>query len=644
MFTTFGRALAQMAPLAKLLTLLAVDGFFLPICAALAVALAAGGLASVHVLNPWVFVVVGLSTQFFLFLTGLYRSVVRFLDHHVVIWTACGLATAVLLQMVVLSRMRVEVPVRDAAPVIFWFVAFTYLMTSRFLARSFLLASAKRGGRQRRRTLIYGAGHAGVQLARSMSFGSEYLAACFIDDAPRLHGRTVAGVPVYPPERLHEAIARHDIGQILIAIPSASVSARREMIRRVEGEGVPVKVLPGLEHLINGEVHVADLRDIDVSDLLGRDPVPPDPALFSRNLRGKSVLVTGAGGSIGNELCRQILSQKPSRLVLFDHSEFGLYSIEQELRATHPDTALVGVLGSVRDEALLAATMRTNGVQTCYHAAAYKHVPIVESNVHQGVLNNVFGTLALARAARRSRLETCILVSTDKAVRPTNVMGASKRIAELVFQAAAQRGTSDTRLEAGEPKGTVFAMVRFGNVLGSSGSVVPLFKKQIQAGGPITITHPEVIRYFMLIPEAAQLVIQAGAMARGGDVFVLDMGEPVRIADLAREMLVLSGLVERTPDNPEGDIELRFVGLRPGEKLYEELLIGNNPRPSGHPRILCAMEHCFEAPVLDRMLADLREACERGDDGAVLVQVQRLVPEYTSGPPSGVPAPAVVSA
>lgn len=627
MFLSLGRRLALLSPHAKLALLLAIDGAFLPLCAAVAVVLADGGITAATALDPRLYLVAGLVTQSILFGTGLYRSVVRFVDQHVVIWTAAGLAAAVGLLILLLTRFSAQVHVRDAAPLIFWFVAFTYLMSSRFLARSFLLRSTKRGW-LRRRTAVYGAGHAGAQLVRAMAFGSEFQAVCFVDDAPRLKGRTVAGLPVYAGDQLAVAIAHHGVEQIVIAIPSVLGSARRALIRRVEGAGLPVKVLPGLERLIDGEAHIADIRDIDVSDLLGRDPVPPDPKLFARNLRGRSVLVTGAGGSIGNELCRQILSQRPSRLVLFDHSEFALYTIEQELRALRHDCELVAVLGSVCDESLLTATMREHVVQTCYHAAAYKHVPIVEANVRQGVMNNVFGTLAVARAARRCRLETCVLVSTDKAVRPTNVMGASKRIAELVFQAAAERGSLDVHGERSDRQCTVFAMVRFGNVLGSSGSVVPLFKRQIQAGGPITITHPDVIRYFMLIPEAAQLVIQAGAMARGGEVFVLDMGEPVRIADLAREMLAMSGLIERTPERPDGDIELSFVGLRPGEKLYEELLIGDDPRPSGHSRILCAMERHIEPATLDLMLDELREACLNGTAAAVMVQVLKLVPEY----------------
>jgi FlaA1/EpsC-like NDP-sugar epimerase len=332
------------------------------------------------------------------------------------------------------------------------------------------------------------------------------------------------------------------------------------------------------------------------------------------------VLVTGAGGSIGSELCRQIATQGPSKLVLLDHSEFALYTIEHELRETWRNLPISACLGSAQDEGLVRALLRTQGVQTIYHAAAYKHVPMVESNMQQGLRNNVFGSLVISRAALEAGAETCVLISTDKAVRPTNVMGASKRAAELVFQAAAMRSGART----------VFSMVRFGNVLGSSGSVVPLFKRQIEQGGPVTITHPDIVRYFMLIPEAAQLVLQAGAMARGGDVFVLDMGEPVRIADLARTMIHLSGLSERTPEDQDGDIAIEYVGLRAGEKLYEELLIGESVVPSGHPRIMCARERYVEPALLDKMLQSLRAACDANDPGAMLRQLRNLVPEYRS--------------
>lgn len=612
-----GRKMAALSGRGKLALSLLADGIFLPICALIAVAM--GPLSFFGALNihASVYLFAGAATMVILGLTGLYRSVVRFIDFQTVAITSTALAGVVSV-LYVLAKVSGYIGLPPSSVLSYWFVAFAYLLTSRLLARMLLQSGLKRAGRPRHRTLIYGAGNAGVELARAMHLSLDYQAMCFVDDAPSLWGRIVAGLRVFNPEELATAIRRYEVEQIVVAMPSAAASERRALIKRIEALGLPVKMLPGLAQLVAGHASVSDIRDIDVSDLLGRDPVPPDAELFSRNIRGKVVMVTGGAGSIGSELCRQVLTQGPAKLVVFDHSEFGLYSIEQELRQLHPNVPLQVVLGSVTDEALLSRTFEENRVQTIYHAAAYKHVPLVESNVRQGVHNNVFGTLALARAAARCKLECCVLVSTDKAVRPTNVMGASKRIAELIFQAAAVAKDSPT----------VFSMVRFGNVLGSSGSVVPLFKRQIEDGGPITITHPDIIRYFMLIPEAAQLVIQAGAMAKGGEVFVLDMGEPVKIADLARTMLRLYGLTEKTADTPDGDIELRFVGLRAGEKLYEELLIGDKTLPSRHSRVMCAMERSIETALLDKMLSALRKACDGNDDDAVMRQIRNLVPEF----------------
>ncbi len=613
-----GLGLANLSAPIKLTLVLMADSLLLPVCAFLAVALSPAGLAGALDVNPFGYWVAGLATLFVMFASGLYRSVVRFIDVRTLAATGIALAVVVLMLYGTVKLARLQA-VPPTSILIYWLLAFVYLLSSRVIARSVLQQGLTKPGRPRRRTLIYGAGTAGVELAHAMKLSLDYLAVCFVDDSPNLRHRVVAGKVVYGPDELEAISRRFEIEQIVVAVPSAVASARRALINRIEAIGLPVKTLPTLSELVeNSHASVSDIRDIDVSDLLGRDAVPPDPSLFSRNIHDKVVMVTGAAGSIGSELCRQILTQAPSKLVLLDHSEFGLYSIEQELIQLRSETQVVAVLGTVVDGDLLERTLREHQVQTIYHAAAYKHVPLVESNVRQGVLNNVFGTLAVAVAAARCRLETCVLVSTDKAVRPTNVMGASKRVAELIFQASA----------AMKDVPTVFSMVRFGNVLGSSGSVVPLFKRQIEGGGPITITHPDIIRYFMLIPEAAQLVIQAGAMARGGEVFVLDMGEPVRIADLARTMLRLYGLSEKSSAAPEGDIELKFVGLRPGEKLYEELLIGDKTISSSHPRIMCAVERHIEPLLLEKMLSTLRKACEGADTEAVLRQVRNLVPEY----------------
>jgi FlaA1/EpsC-like NDP-sugar epimerase len=617
LYTNIGRRLASLAPRTKLAVMVGGDALFLPLCVIASVALRLGSLEAALQTALHVQLILGLLTLPVLGLAGLYRTVVRYIDLRVLVASGLALAAVALVMFSMAHAMDVLFIPRSSL-LIFWFVTFTYVITSRFIARSLLRQGFRRAGRPRLRTAIYGAGNAGVQLAQTMVFSPEYNAVCFLDDEPTLHYKTVAGLTVYPPASLDRAIYRHDVVQIVLAIPSATTAQKRELITRVEHAGLPVKILPSLVDLVNGRVNVSDLREIDVADLLGRDPVPPEPSLFTRNISGKVVLVTGAGGSIGSELCRQIVSQKPRRLILLDHSEYALYAIDHELRQAEPSVELVTCLGSVLDEMLLARTLRTHSVQTVYHAAAYKHVPIVEENIQQGLRNNVFGTFAVARAAHGAKVETCVLVSTDKAVRPTNVMGASKRIAELIFQAAALRGGGRT----------IFSMVRFGNVLGSSGSVVPLFKKQIQAGGPITITHPDIIRYFMLIPEAAQLVIQAGAMANGGEVFVLDMGEPVRIADLARSMIHLSGLTEKTETAIAGDIEIKFVGLRPGEKLFEELMIGDDVVPSSHPRIRCARERYIEPALLDKMIESLRAACDANDADAMSRQVRNLVPEY----------------
>ncbi|MGZ5236277.1 MAG: polysaccharide biosynthesis protein [Caldimonas sp.] len=611
--------LAALSPQTKVAIMIGGDALFLPLCMLVAVAFRLGSVEQALATAPAVQVFLALLTLPALGVAGLYRTVVRYIDLRVLVASSAALAAVVLGASLFAWMLQLTVLPRSALP-IFWFVAFAYVVTSRFIARALLRRGMKQAGRHRLRTAIYGAGGAGAQLAQAMQISPDHSAVCFLDDRVVLQGKIVAGLPVYSPSALGDAIFRHEIEQIVVAIPSASSTQKRRLIERVEGAGLPVKILPGLFDLVDGKAGLSDIREVDVADLLGRDPVPPDPALFARNIAGKVVLVTGAGGSIGSELCRQIATQRPSKLVLLDHSEFALYTIDTELRETWRGLAIAPCLGSAHDEGLVRALLRTQGVQTIYHAAAYKHVPLVESNMQQGLRNNVFGSLTVARAALETGAETCVLISTDKAVRPTNVMGASKRAAELIFQAAALRSNGRT----------VFSMVRFGNVLGSSGSVVPLFKRQIERGGPVTITHPDIIRYFMLIPEAAQLVLQAGAMARGGDVFVLDMGEPVRIAELARTMIHLSGLSERTAENQDGDIAIEYVGLRAGEKLYEELLIGESVVPSGHPRIMCARERHIEPALLDKMLESLRAACDANDPSAMLRQLRNLVPEYRS--------------
>jgi FlaA1/EpsC-like NDP-sugar epimerase len=459
---------------------------------------------------------------------------------------------------------------------------------------------------QRKRVLIYGAGSAGRQLAAGLANSDDMSVVGFVDDDPSLHNSVLNGKPIYAPKTLAQRIEEMKISDLLLAIPSATRQRRSEIIESVRGTHAVIRTLPGLTDLAHGRVTVNDLRELDIEDLLGRDPVAPDPGLLARNLTGKTILVSGAGGSIGSELCRQIVQQNPKNLLLVEMSEFNLYTIHQELiqldAADGITTNLVPILASVQNAAVMDAVVAHWQPDTIYHAAAYKHVPLVEHNVTEGVRNNVFGTLTLARIASKYKVPDFVLISTDKAVRPTNMMGASKRLAELVLQALAMTGAD-----------THFSMVRFGNVLGSSGSVVPLFRQQIKQGGPVTVTHEEITRYFMTIPEAAQLVIQAGTMAQGGEVFVLDMGEPVRIIDLARSMIELSGLSVRDDRNPDGDIEVEVTGLRDGEKLYEELLIGGNPEPTAHSRIMKANEEYLDWPKLSVILDKLEKAMDAND-------------------------------
>jgi FlaA1/EpsC-like NDP-sugar epimerase len=476
-----------------------------------------------------------------------------------------------------------------------------------------------------------------------MRNSDEYRPVCFFDDKRALNDRNIGGLRVFNTGRLMELAGTMCIRSIVIALPSVSPERLRDIMQRLAQAGISTKILSRLVDLADDKATPREsIRDLKFEDLLGRPPVPPRLDLFARCVRGKTVLVTGAGGSIGSELCRQIVTLGPSRLHLLDHSEFALYTVRQELATRFPEIPVEAHLGSVCNADLVERILRAGPVQTIYHAAAYKHVPLVETNIVEGLRNNVLGAQVIASHASRHGIETCVLISSDKAVRPTNIMGASKRIAELIFQAAAARhGASQ-----GAGVDTTFCMVRFGNVLGSSGSVIPLFQRQIARGGPLTITHPDVSRYFMLIPEAAQLVIQAGAMAKGGDVFVLDMGEPVRIVDLARTLIALSGLTEKSPQNPGGDIEIRYVGLFPGEKLHEELLTDGVVFPSEHPRIMRMKENALRPGVLDTFITCLMMACETHERPMIEAMVKAIVTEYDPARPivEPVAAPATAAA
>ncbi|WP_246007456.1 polysaccharide biosynthesis protein [Halomonas nitroreducens] len=528
---------------------------------------------------------------------GFYRAVIRYMGSKAIRAVLVGVVVSALSLPMASYLFHLGVP--RSVPFIYALVALMTIGGVRFALRAFYLRSQVL---HKPRVVIYGAGAAGRQVAASLRHGREYLPVAFVDDVQGLHNTFIEGMKVYPPKQLGYLADCYGAERVLLAMPSASRGRRREILAELEPQGFTVQTVPGIADVVSGRASISEIRDVAVEDLLGRDPVPPNQSLMDANIRGRVVMVTGAGGSIGSELCRQILRQAPARLLLLELSEFSLYRIEHELRqmaeAQGLDIPIEALLGSIQHQQRLQAVMMAFGVQTVYHAAAYKHVPMVEHNVVEGIRNNVFGTREAAKAAVAAGVETFVLVSTDKAVRPTNVMGATKRMAELVCQAIAS-----------DAPATRFSMVRFGNVLGSSGSVVPLFRRQIQAGGPITVTHPEITRYFMTIPEAAQLVIQAGAMARGGDVFVLDMGEPVKIAELARQMVRLSGLRVSDEQHPEGDIEIAYTGLRPGEKLYEELLVGNDVAATSHPRIMTASEVCWTWDRLQPFLEELFQAC-----------------------------------
>lgn len=470
------------------------------------------------------------------------------------------------------------------------------------------------------KALIYGAGSAGRQLVAAMASSQEMRVVGFLDDDDRLHGHILNGQPIYGLGDLPGLIESLGVGVVLLALPSINRKRRNEILRQMQIARVSVRTLPSVTELAQGKVSIADLRELDIDDLLGREPVTPNHILLGKNIVDKVVLVTGAGGSIGSELCRQIVRVGPSILLLVDQSEFALYEIHEELLSKFTDSAIkfVPLLASVRDQNRMREIISAWKPHTVYHAAAYKHVPLVEHNPAEGIKNNVLGTVTTAQVAAEQGVADFVLISTDKAVRPTNIMGASKRLAEMALQAMTSTSSA-----------TKFSMVRFGNVLGSSGSVVPKFREQIRSGGPITLTHTEITRYFMSIPEAAQLVIQAGAMARGGDVFVLDMGQPVKIMDLAKSMIELSGLTVRDEADPEGDIEIEITGLRPGEKLYEELLIGDNPQPTSHPRIMKAHEDFMPWIVLQEKLNALEIALGANDVGVIRLMLQQLVAEYT---------------
>ncbi|QEY62236.1 polysaccharide biosynthesis protein [Metapseudomonas lalkuanensis] len=575
---------------------------------------------------------------------GMYRAVMRYFgnDALIAIFKAVSLSSLVLSLIVYWYRDATAVVPRSIV-FNYWWLSMILIGGLRLAIRQYFMGDWYVASQQvpfinksdsLPKVAIYGAGAAGNQLVAALRMGRAMRPVAFIDDDSDIATRVIAGLQVYKPKHIQQMIEQTGAEEVLLAIPSVSRGRRREILEELESFPLHVRSVPGFMDLASGRVKVDDIQEVDIADLLGRDSVPPRQELFERCIRGNVVMVTGAGGSIGSELCRQIMGCGAKTLLLFEHSEFNLYNIQIELEGRilreSLSIKLVPILGSVRNLGRLIDVMRTWKVDTVYHAAAYKHVPMVEHNVAEGVLNNVMGTLYTAQAAVQVGVENFVLISTDKAVRPTNVMGSTKRLSEMVLQALSKEsapvlfGDSEAVHRVNK---TRFTMVRFGNVLGSSGSVIPLFREQIRRGGPVTVTHPNITRYFMTIPEAAQLVIQAGSMGQGGDVFVLDMGQPVKIAELAEKMIHLSGLTVRSERNPNGDIAIEFTGLRPGEKLYEELLIGDNVSPTEHPMIMRANEEHLPWDSFRRVLSELFSAVE-GDD---YVRVRQLLRETVNG-------------
>ena len=542
---------------------------------------------------------------------GLYRAILLYMGFQSVLILLQGvtLAAALVAGALLLSGNQLDSAYSILG--IYWMMSLLFIGGSRFAAKLVLQALIQ-NFRPKEPVIIYGAGSSGMQLLAALQSGDQYLPVAFVDDGQEIVGSTVHGIRVYSPNALYELIESFSVRQILLAIPSATHAERKEILNRLEHLPVHVKTVPDLFDMVTGKVGVDQIRDVDIEDLLGRDTVPPNPKLLGACITDQSVMVTGAAGSIGAELCRQIIRMKPACLVLLDNFEYGLYKIERELQETLAslevpvDVEIIALLGSVSNRVQMENAIAGFELDTVYHAAAYKQVPMVEKNIVEGVQNNIFGTLESARAAARHNVKNFVFISTDKAVRPTNVMGATKRFAEQVLQAMSQNDGN-----------TKFSMVRFGNVLGSSGSVVPLFRSQISQGGPVTVTHPEVTRYFMTVQEAAQLVIQAGSMARGGDVFVLDMHEPIKIVDLAKKMIHLMGYDVKDENSYRGDIAIEYTGLRPGEKLYEELLIGESVTGTDHPKILRAEEEYLPWEKLQNLIERLETACRQLDLEAV---------------------------
>ncbi len=597
--------------------LMAADAVFLPIALWASVALRYGDIYKDVTAFWWLFIGASVFGVFAFYKFDLYRAIVRYLGPSSMLPVLQGVTVAAI-GVSLLAYLTGAVTFPRSAPVIFWFIAIMMIGGSRLVIRT-VFYGFNHGHLTREPVAIYGAGETGAQLAQALLSDSTYMPAAFIDDNRNLRKNTIHGVRVYHSGQIDKLVYDQGIKQVFLAMPSASIAQRRAILERLAELPVQIRTVPSFAELISGAANVTEVERIEIGDLLGREIIPPDMELLRGSIEGRSVLVTGAGGTIGSELCRQILSQNPARLVMFDNSEFSLYQIEQELRPRETDECeMIFLLGSVLNRGHLTMVMDDFDIQTVYHAAAYKHVPMVERNVIEGVRNNVVGTWNAVRAAAANQVESFVLVSTDKAVRPTNVMGATKRLAELIVQAFA---TTETE--------TRFCMVRFGNVLRSSGSVVPVFESQIRKGGPVQVTHKDATRYFMTSSEAAELVIQAGAMSSGGELYVLDMGDPVRINDLAKRMIHLHGkemVIDREPVDSD-QIRIDYIGLRPGEKLHEELIIGEHVAGTKHPKILRADEDMLSFDTIAGICEMLEIACESAD----YLKVQQTLEKYVSG-------------
>jgi FlaA1/EpsC-like NDP-sugar epimerase len=600
----------------KILFMLLADLILIPFALWSAIALRLGTFTVPMETIWWIFIVIPIFTIPLFIKLGLYRAVIRYFDEKILLTVILGVTLSVfLITAVVVMTQTPGIP--RSSIVIYWVISVTYITLSRYLARG-IIRQFERKDRRRQKVAIYGAGRAGLQTALSMMSSAEYQPILFFDDNSEMQGTTLAGIRVHKPEKAIALMAEHECYQLLFAIPSASIQQRQKIIRQFQQQGIQLKIIPSLNDIVNGQFNIQDIREVGVEDLLGRDPVPADETLISKIITNRTILITGGGGSIGSELCRQILARNPEKIVIYEQNEFSLYAIEKELLQFSKKVEIISILGDVLDTAKLNDEIKNHSIDVVYHAGAYKHVPLVEKNILAGVTNNVLGTLSVLNAIENTTVKNFILISTDKAVRPTNVMGATKRIAEMCVQMFSEKN-----------KDTIFSMVRFGNVLGSSGSVIPLFKEQIKAGGPVTVTDPEITRFFMTIPEACELVLQASSMAEGGDLFILDMGEPVKIVDLAKNMIRLSGFSVRDFENPEGDIAIEFVGLRSGEKLYEELLIGKESLPTKHARILKAKEISIPEHILQAQLTELKKLCDERDTSAILTSIKIMVANFS---------------